>query len=178
MASAYHRVLEFRQRWCPSSAFLSAEYPCSDDLLRRLRAEDSADGENHRRQAGRNPDNFAGRRLPGRRGIYQHFQKSNRDCRAIPPWPVRLGAQGEIQPSFWQAIPSARKAERKKQAQTAASGEQAVPHSQPPFPRHWKIARQSRRSFQNECSVGYIYYWWYVTLLGFKRHCLCALWGA
>lgn len=64
------------------------------------------------------------------------------------------GAQDEIQPSFRQAIPTAPKAEREKQAQTASSGEQAAPHPQPPFPRRRKIARQSRRRFQNQSSVG------------------------
>ena len=58
-----------------------------------------------------------------------------------------MGAQGEIQPSFRQTTLTARKAERKKQTQTAASVEQAAPHPQPPFPRQRKIARQSRRRF-------------------------------
>ena len=48
-------------------------------------AEDSADGENNRRQTERNPDDNTRRRLPRCRGIYRRFQKSNRDRRAIPP---------------------------------------------------------------------------------------------
>lgn len=48
-------------------------------------AEDSADGENHRRKAGRNPDDITRRRLPRCRGFYRRFQRSDRDCRAIPP---------------------------------------------------------------------------------------------
>lgn len=55
-----------------------------------------------------------------------------------------MGAQGEIQPSSPQAILTAQKTEREKQAHTASSGEQSVPHPQPPFPRQRKIARQSR----------------------------------
>ncbi len=38
-----------------------------------------------RLQDGRNPDDFAERRLSRRRGVYSRFQKSDRDCRAIPP---------------------------------------------------------------------------------------------
>ena len=38
----------------------------SDIHVGASEAEDSADGENHRRKAGRNPDDITGRRLPRR----------------------------------------------------------------------------------------------------------------
>ena len=73
----------------------------------------------------------------------------------LPPKPV-LSIDMDEYRVMQKPIPTARKAEREKQTQTASSGEQTAPHSQPPFPRQRKIARQSRRS-SNQSSVGCSY---------------------
>ena len=58
------------------------EYRVMQKLMLKVQDEAAAI---RRLQDGRNPDDFAERRLSRRRGVYSRFQKSDRDCRAIPP---------------------------------------------------------------------------------------------